>query len=245
MAESDGFSTDREAYKPSVHHTMASPIPHSVNIGKPTDMSVSSRPSSVNINIHNNHNINNSNRNTSSSNSVCSRRTSYSTTSTKTSSGAGKFSKFIPGLDNVQADANADDASSLGSNMVESVAGSMAEHSTPKGGDDADWLKTVAQAEQEMIADMEQAKIHIKTKQYANDGDKKPAAKPSYDGVPPRVSGPVVRPTDETRARCFTNGYLRIQHDHGRCNGIEMISSRSLNKSSLFRYFILYVVWLD
>ena len=59
------------------------------------------------------------------------------------------------------------------------------------------------------------------------------------------VSGPVVRHTDETRARCFTNGYLRIQHDHRRCNGIEMISSRSLNKSSLFRYFILYVVWLD
>jgi len=56
------------------------------------------------------------------------------------------------------------------------------------------------------------------------------------------VSGPVVRPTDETRARCFTNGYLRIQHDHRRCKGIEMISSRSLNKSSLFRYFILYAV---
>jgi len=56
------------------------------------------------------------------------------------------------------------------------------------------------------------------------------------------VSGPVVRPTDETRARCFTNGYPRIRHDLRRCNGIEMISSRSLNKSSLFRYFILYVV---
>jgi len=56
------------------------------------------------------------------------------------------------------------------------------------------------------------------------------------------VSGPVVRPTDETRARCFTNGYLRIQHDHGRCNGIEMISSQSLNKSSLFRYFMLCAV---
>jgi len=56
------------------------------------------------------------------------------------------------------------------------------------------------------------------------------------------VSGPVVRPTDETRARCFTNGYLRIRHDLRRCNGIEMISSRSLNKSSLFRYFILHVV---
>jgi len=56
------------------------------------------------------------------------------------------------------------------------------------------------------------------------------------------VSGPVVRPTDETHARCFTNGYLRIQHDHRRCNGTEMISSRSLNKSSLFRYFMLCVV---
>jgi len=39
------------------------------------------------------------------------------------------------------------------------------------------------------------------------------------------VSGPVVRHTDKTRACCFTNGYLRIQHDLGRCNGIEMISS--------------------
>jgi len=56
------------------------------------------------------------------------------------------------------------------------------------------------------------------------------------------VSGPVVRPTDETRARCFTNGYLRIQHDHKRCNGIEMISSLSLNKSSLFRHFMLCAV---
>jgi len=28
------------------------------------------------------------------------------------------------------------------------------------------------------------------------------------------VSGPVVRPTDETRARCVTNGYLLIQHNH-------------------------------
>jgi len=56
------------------------------------------------------------------------------------------------------------------------------------------------------------------------------------------VSGPVVRPTDETPTRCFTNGYLRIQHERGRCNGIGMISSRSLNKSSLFRYFILHVV---
>jgi len=56
------------------------------------------------------------------------------------------------------------------------------------------------------------------------------------------VSGPVVRPTDETPTPCFTNGYLRIQHDRGRCNGIGMISSRSLNKSSLFRYFMLCVV---
>jgi len=48
------------------------------------------------------------------------------------------------------------------------------------------------------------------------------------------VSGPVVRPMDETPTRCFTNGYLRIQHDRGRCNGIGMISSRSVNKSSLF-----------
>jgi len=60
--------------------------------------------------------------------------------------------------------------------------------------------------------------------------------------VTPPVSGPVVRPTDETRARCFMNGYLRIQHDHRRCNGIEMISSRSLNKSSLFRHFMLHAV---
>jgi len=59
---------------------------------------------------------------------------------------------------------------------------------------------------------------------------------------PYNVSGPVVRPTDETRTRCFTNGYLRIQHDCGQCNGIGMISSQSLKKSSLFRYFILYVV---
>jgi len=56
------------------------------------------------------------------------------------------------------------------------------------------------------------------------------------------VSGPVVRPTDETHTRCDTNGYLRITHDRGRCNGIEMISRDSLNKSSLFRHFILYVV---
>jgi len=48
------------------------------------------------------------------------------------------------------------------------------------------------------------------------------------------VSGPVVRPTDETHRRCDTNGYLRITHDRGRCNGIEMISRDSLNKSSLF-----------
>jgi len=59
------------------------------------------------------------------------------------------------------------------------------------------------------------------------------------------VSGPVVRPTDETHTRCDTNGYLRITHDRGQCNGIEMISRDLLNKSSLFRYFILHVVWLD
>jgi len=53
------------------------------------------------------------------------------------------------------------------------------------------------------------------------------------------VSGPVVRPTDETHTCCDMNGYLRITHDRGRCNGIEMISRDSLNKSSLFRYFIL------
>jgi len=56
------------------------------------------------------------------------------------------------------------------------------------------------------------------------------------------VNGPVVQPTDETHTRCFTNGYLRIQRDRGRCNGIGMISSRSLNKSSLFRYFKLCAV---
>jgi len=56
------------------------------------------------------------------------------------------------------------------------------------------------------------------------------------------VSGPVVRPADETHARCITNGYLRIRHDRGRCNGIGMISRGSLNKSSLFRYFIPHVV---
>jgi len=48
------------------------------------------------------------------------------------------------------------------------------------------------------------------------------------------VSGPVVRPTDKTRARCITNGYLQMKHDRGRCNGIGMISRGSLNKSSLF-----------
>jgi len=56
------------------------------------------------------------------------------------------------------------------------------------------------------------------------------------------VSGPVVQPTDETHARCITNGYLRMKHDRGQCNGIGMISRGSLNKSSLFRYFILYLV---
>jgi len=75
-------------------------------------------------------------------------------------------------------------------------------------------------------------------------GDKQPSETCCYSpiNVYALVSGPVVRHTDETRARCFTNGYLRIQHDLRQCNGIGMISSRSLNKSSLFRYFILYVV---
>jgi len=56
------------------------------------------------------------------------------------------------------------------------------------------------------------------------------------------VSGPVVRPTDETHACCITNGYLRMKHDRRRCNGIGMISRGLLNKSSLFQYFILCVV---
>jgi len=56
------------------------------------------------------------------------------------------------------------------------------------------------------------------------------------------VSGSVVRPTDETHTRCITNNYLRMKHDRGRCNDIGIISRSSLNKSSLFRYFILYVV---
>jgi len=30
---------------------------------------------------------------------------------------------------------------------------------------------------------------------------------------PVLVSGPVLRPKDETHARCFTNRCLRIQHD--------------------------------
>jgi len=56
------------------------------------------------------------------------------------------------------------------------------------------------------------------------------------------VSGPVAQPADETHARCFTSGCLRIQRNHGRCNGTEMISSRLLNKSSLFRHFMLCAV---
>jgi len=59
------------------------------------------------------------------------------------------------------------------------------------------------------------------------------------------VSGPVVRPADETHTRCITNGYLRMKHDRERCNGIGMISRDSLNKSSLFQYFTLCAVWLD
>jgi len=59
------------------------------------------------------------------------------------------------------------------------------------------------------------------------------------------VNGPVVQPTDEAHARCITNGYLGIKHDRGRCNCIGMISRGLLNKSSLFWYFILYIVWLD
>jgi len=50
------------------------------------------------------------------------------------------------------------------------------------------------------------------------------------------VSGPVVRPTVETHTRFITNGYLRMKHGRGQCNGIEMISRGSLNKSSLFRF---------
>jgi len=50
------------------------------------------------------------------------------------------------------------------------------------------------------------------------------------------VSGPVVGPTVKTHTRFITNGYLRMKHGRGRCNGIEMISRGSLNKSSLFRF---------
>jgi len=53
------------------------------------------------------------------------------------------------------------------------------------------------------------------------------------------VSGPVVQLTDEAHTRSIMNGNLRIKHDRGRCNDIGMISRGSLNKSSLFRYFIL------
>jgi len=48
------------------------------------------------------------------------------------------------------------------------------------------------------------------------------------------VSGPVVLPTVETHERFITNGYLRMKHGRGQCNGIEVISRGSLNKSSLF-----------
>jgi len=50
------------------------------------------------------------------------------------------------------------------------------------------------------------------------------------------VSGPVVQPTVGTHARFITNGYLRMGHGRERCNGIEMVSRGSLNKSSLFRF---------
>jgi len=56
------------------------------------------------------------------------------------------------------------------------------------------------------------------------------------------VSGPVVQPADGTHARFITNGYLRMKHSRGQRNGIEIISQGLLNKSSLFRYFILCVV---
>jgi len=78
-------------------------------------------------------------------------------------------------------------------------------------------------------------------------------AMPSFPPIPwmvvadfaSSVSGPVVRPTDETHTRCITNGYLQMKHDCERCNGIGMISRDSLNKSSLFRHFIPHAVWLD
>jgi len=56
------------------------------------------------------------------------------------------------------------------------------------------------------------------------------------------VSGPVVQPTDGTHACFIMNGYLWIKHGCGQCNGIEMILQGLLNKSSLFRFFILYIV---
>jgi len=45
------------------------------------------------------------------------------------------------------------------------------------------------------------------------------------------VSGPVVRPTVATHTRFITNGCPWMKHGRGRCNGIEMISRGSLNKS--------------
>jgi len=101
MGESDGFSTDKEAHKPTIHHQMASSIPSSVNINANTssDMSVSSaRAPSVRMHIKNNHNRNNSNR--SSGNSVSSCHTSYSTASKASSK--GKFTKCVPGLQRFQ-----------------------------------------------------------------------------------------------------------------------------------------------
>jgi len=53
-------------------------------------------------------------------------------------------------------------------------------------------------------------------------------------GATKAVSGPVVQPRVETHTRFIMNGYLRMKHGRGRCNGIEMISRGSLNRSSLF-----------
>jgi len=199
MAESDGFTADREAYKPSVHHQMESPVPRSVNINPSADMSIASRAASraastaaasFNININNNHNINNSSRNSSSGNTVSSRRTAFSTTSTKCSSGTGKFSRYVKGLKcDTAGIGKEDDESTIGSVTMAASTVVADEFSTPQAGDNAEWLKAVAEAEKEMQEDIKQAKIHIDTKKYAEDvadGDKKPPAKPAYDGVSPR-----------------------------------------------------------
>jgi len=76
---------------------------------------------------------------------------------------------------------------------VDTVAENTAKFSTPQAGEYVDWWKAVAQAEKEIVDDMQKAKIHIDTKQCANDdGDKKPAAKKmppaaaTYDGASPR-----------------------------------------------------------